>query len=231
MIVPSSLVKEPTQLAADRRPPLRSRWSPKARRWYQRLLSGLTHHQAQGRILRVMTLTTAPRALERDLNADFQALKKRILRKWPCKFDYWKLRTSEGNGVLHIIYSGIYIPVAWIKQAWSEVHGGSYIVYMQKLRGKRKSMVNYLMGHYLPAHASDLGIYTRMSWSWGWVFRGFAGAWRWFWKRGPSMADVIFDWTRLMMRADPLFSYNTMRGRVYQQTVLKKRGIRSVVAW
>ena len=227
--VSSSLVKEPTQLAGAGRPALRSRWSPKARRWYQRLLSGLTHHQAQGRILRVMTLTTAPRALDRDLNADFQALKKRILRKWPCRFDYWKLRTSEGNGVLHIIYAGIYIPVAWLKQAWSEVHGGSYIVYLQKLRGKRKSMVNYLMGHYLPAHASDLGIYTRMSWSWGWVFRGFAGAWRWFWKRGPTMFDAIFEWNRLMCRNEPLISYKRMRGRLWKQTKLKKEGRLSLV--
>jgi len=214
--VPSSLVTEPTNLAGSR---LRSRWSPKARRWYQRLLSGLTHHKSQGRILRVMTLTTAPGACDRDLNADFQALKKRILRKWPCKFDYWKLRTSEGNGVLHIIYSGIYIPVAWLKQVWSEVHGGSYIVYLQKLRGKRKKMINYLMGHYLPAHAGGR-LYTRMSWSWGWVFRGFAGAWRYFWKKGPTMYDAIYDWTKLMRRADPLFSYNTMRNRVYKQTKL-----------
>jgi len=214
MLVPSSLVTEPTQLAGTQRP-FRSRWSPKARRWYQRLLSGLTHHQAQGRILRVMTLTTCPGAQDLDLNASFQALKKRILRKWPCKFNYWKLRTSEGNGVLHIIYSGIFIPVAWIKQNWAEVHGGSYIVFMQKLRGKRKSMVNYLMSHYLPAHADDRGIYARMSWSWGWVFRGFAGAWRWFWKRGPTMLDAIEGWTMLMRREEPLISYKRMRGRLY----------------
>ena len=222
----SSLVTEGTKLAGRSR----SRWTPKVRRWYQRILSGATHHQAQGRILRVITLTTRPEARDLDLNASFQALKKRILRKWPCKFDYWKLRTSEGNGVLHIVYSGIFIPVAWLKQSWREIHVGSYIVYIQKLRGKRKRVVNYLMGHYLPSHG-DLGIYSRMSWSWGWVFRGFAGAWKYTWKRASTFYDAIYDWNKLMRRKDPEYYYKMKRNLLYKQTVLKKVGIRSVVCW
>jgi len=205
------------------RSPGQGSWGPKARRWYQRLLSGAAHHTANRRILRVMTLTTAPEARGLDLNSSFQALRKRILRRWSGGFEYWKLRTSEGNGVLHIIFAGSYIPVAWLKQAWSEVHGGSYIVYIQKLRGKRKRMVNYLMGHYLPSH-DNYRIYTRMSWSWGWVFRGFAGAWRWFWRKGPTMYDAIFEWNKLMRRAEPLISYKRMRGMLYKQTKLIKKG-------
>lgn len=219
-----SLVREPTKLATDGP---RSRWSPKARRWYQRLLSGATHHQAMGHQLRVITLTTSPEARAArglDLNDSFQVLAKRIKRKWGIRFDYWKLRTSEGNGVLHIIYAGSFIPVTWLKQNWIEIHR-SPIVFIQKLRGKRKRMINYLMGHYLPAHAGDAGIYSRMSWSWGWVFRGFAGAWRWFWRRGPTMTDTIVEWNKLMRRGDPLTSYKRMRGLLWKQTKLKKEGI------
>lgn len=223
----TSLVKERTNLATAPR----SRWTPKVRRWYHRILSGATHHQANGRILRVITLTTRPEARDRDLNADFQALKKRILRKWPCRFDYWKLRTSEGHGVLHIVYSGIFIPVAWLKQAWAAVHGGSHIVYIQKLRGNRKRVVNYLMGHYLPSHADRYEIYSRMSWSWGWVFRGFAGAWKYTWKTANTFYEALEAWNRLMRRSDPLWFYREKRGLLYEQTVLKKRGIIGTVVF
>ncbi|MBA7550045.1 hypothetical protein ES705_42551 [subsurface metagenome] len=91
------------------------------------------------------------------------------------------------------------------------------------MRFRRKRLVNYLMKHYLPAH--DLrGIYTRMSWSWGWVFRGFCGAWKWFWKRGPTMYDAIHGWNMLMRKDNPLWYYKNMRGLLYKQTILKKRG-------
>ena len=210
MLTPTSLVTEPTKVA------IRSRWSPKARRWYQRLLSGVTHHQANRRVLRVITLTSASRDL--DINDSWQVLLKRIRRKWSAGFEYWKLRTSEGNDVLHIIFSGPWIPQSWLSRSWKEIHL-SPIVYIQKLRQKRKKLISYLMTHYLPAH-DDGRLYTRMSWSWGWVFRGFAGAWRWFWKKGPTRYDVIFEWNKLMRRADPLLYWRMKRNLLYKQTKL-----------
>jgi len=230
----SSLVREPTKLATSVRRPAdsgrrTSSWSPKARRWYQRLLSGITHHQANRRVLRVLTLTSSLDApAQEDLNSSWQVLRKRIDRKFG-RLEYWKLRTSEGHGVLHIIYSGSYIPQSWLSRSWQDIHA-SPVVYIQKLRFKRKRLINYLMTHYLPAH-DDGRLYTRMSWSWGWVFRGFAGAWRWFWKKGPTRYDAIFEWNKLMRRADPLLYWKMKRNLLYKQTVLKKRGIRSVVSW
>lgn len=219
MLVPSSLVREPTKVA------MRSRWSPKARRWYQRLLSGVTHHQANRRRLRVITLTSSSRAL--DINDSWQVLLKRIRRRWRSGFEYWKLRTSEGNDVLHIIFSGPWIPQSWLSCSWEEIHA-SPIVYIQELRQKRKRLISYLMTHYLPAH-DDGRLYTRMSWSWGWVFRGFAGAWRWFWRKGPTRYDAIYNWNKLMRRKDPLWYYKEKRNLLYKQTVLKKVGIMSLV--
>jgi len=227
MLVSSSLVTEPTKVATHG---FKSRWSPKARRWYQRLLSGVTHHQGNRRRLRVITLTSGPAALGLDLNDSFQALLKRIRRRWASSgFEYWKLRTSEGLGVLHIIFSGPWIPHSWLSRSWEEVHA-SPIVYIQELRQTRKKMISYLMRHYLPAH-DDGRLYTRMSWSWGWVFRGFVGAWRWFWKRGPTRYDAIFEWNKLMCRAEPLVYYKMKRGTLYEQTVLKKRGIMGTVVF
>ncbi len=226
MMSTPSLVRVPTKLAV----PHVSSWSPKARRWYQRVLSGVTHHQANRRILRVITLTSGPRAPPQDeINASWQVLRKRIVRKWHIKLEYWKLRTSEGNGVLHIIYSGPYIPQRWLSRNWAEIHN-SPIVYIQKMRFKKKRLVNYLMKHYLPAHDHG-GLYTRMSWSWGWVFRGFCGAWKWFWKRGPTRYEAIIEWNKLMRRANPLWYYKNMRGLLYEQTLLKKRGIYGTVVF
>jgi hypothetical protein len=156
-------------------------------------------------------------------------LRKRIMRKWSMKMEYWKLRTSEGRGVLHIIYSGPYIPQRWLSRNWAEIHN-SPIVYIQKMRFKKKRLVNYLMKHYLPAHDVG-GLYTRMSWSWGWVFRGFCGAWKWFWKRGPNRYEVLIEWNKLMRRANPLWYYKNMRGLLYEQTLLKKRGIYGTVVF
>ncbi len=194
------------------------------------MLSGVTHHEANRRRIRVMTLTTSPRGrVEGDLNADFQVLRKRIIRKFGCRFDYWKLRTSEGNGVLHILYVGPWIPQSWLSVNWGEIHH-SCVVYIQEFKRRRKRLVSYLMSHYLPAH-DEPRLYTRMSWSWGWVFRGFCGAWRYFWKKGPTMYDVIYGWNRLMRRDNPLFYYKMMRGLLYEQTLLKKRGVYGAIVF
>ncbi|MBA7554265.1 hypothetical protein ES705_46878 [subsurface metagenome] len=175
-------------------------------------------------------MTSGPGAPPQDeINASWQVLRKRIVRKWRIKLEYWKLRTSEGNGVLHIIYSGPFIPQRWLSRNWAEIHN-SPIVYIQKMRFKKKRLVNYLMNHYLPAHDVG-GLYTRMSWSWGWVFRGFCGAWRWFWKRGPTRYDAIIEWNKLMRRDNPLWYYKNMRGLLYEQTLLKKRGIYGTVVF
>ncbi|MBA7677795.1 hypothetical protein ES703_86059 [subsurface metagenome] len=194
------------------------------------MLSGVTHHEANRRRIRVITLTTSPRGrVEGDLNADFQVLRKRIVRKFGSKFDYWKLRTSEGNGVLHILYVGTYVPQSWLSKNWGEIHN-SPVVWIQEFQRRRKRLVSYLMSHYLPAH-DEPRLYTRMSWSWGWVFRGFCGAWRYFWKKGPTMYDAIYDWNKLMRRKDPEYYYKMKRNKLYVQTVLKKRGIMGIVTF
>ncbi|MBA7708539.1 hypothetical protein ES703_117441 [subsurface metagenome] len=233
----SSLVRVPTKRATSVSRPAdsgrrTSSWSPKARRWFQRMLSGVTHHEANRRRIRVITLTTSPRAraLGADLNADFQVLRKRIMRRWPgAGFNYWKLRTSEGNGVLHVLYVGPWIPQSWLSQNWDEVHN-SPVVWIQEFKRRRKRLVSYLLSHYLPAHG-DRGLYTRMSWSWGWVFRGFASAWAYVWKHGDTMYDAIFEWNKLMRRKDPHYYYKMKRGLLYEQTVLKKRGIMGTVVF
>lgn len=70
-----------------------------------------------------------------------------------------------------------------------------------------------------------------MSWSWSWVFRGFATAWAYVWKNGDTMYEAIYDWNKLMRRKDPEYYYKMRRKLIYEQTVLKKRGIMGTVVF
>jgi hypothetical protein len=70
------------------------------------LMNGLTVGKSRRERLRFMTLTSSPESVGWNLNADFRALKMRVLRKYGFKMKYWKIRTNEGNGVLHIVFRG-----------------------------------------------------------------------------------------------------------------------------
>lgn len=150
-------------------------YTKKQRRAFQRLMSGLTVGKSRRERLRFMTLTSSPESVGRNLNADFRALKMRILRKYGFKMKYWKIRTNEGNGVLHIIFRGKYIPQKWLSEQWADIHK-SPIVDIRSLHETRKGLtgiVFYLVGSYLAKQS-----FERMSWGYSWVFPAFVRSWR-----------------------------------------------------
>jgi hypothetical protein len=122
-----------------------------------------------------MTLTSSPEAKGRNLNADFRALKMRILRKYHFKMKYWKIRTNEGNGVLHIVFRGKFIPQRWLSEQWADIHK-SPVVDIRSLYETRKGLtgiVFYLVGNYLAKQS-----FERMSWGYSWVFPAFVSYWK-----------------------------------------------------
>jgi len=136
-------------------------YTKKQRRAFQRLMSGLTVGRSRRERLRFMTLTSSPESVGRNLNDDFRALKMRILRKYGFKMKYWKIRTNEGNGVLHIIFRGKYIPQKWLSEQWADIHK-SPIVDIRSLHETRKGLteiVFFLVGNYLARQS-----FERMSW-------------------------------------------------------------------
>ena len=150
-------------------------YTKKQRRAFQRLISGLTVGKSRRERLRFMTLTSSPESVGRSLNADFRALKMRILRKYHFKMKYWKIRTNEGNGVLHIIFRGKYIPQKWLSAQWADIHK-SPIVDIRSLYETRKGLtgiVFYLVGNYLAKQS-----FERMSWGYSWVFPAFVSYWK-----------------------------------------------------
>jgi len=168
-------------------------WSPKQKRFFQRLMSGLTRAMHMGNRVRFLTLTSAVGSDPARLSKDFQVLRKRIEHAFGVLLEYCKINTSEGNGVIHALFVGAFIPQEWISKAWSEIHGGSMVVDIREVRLRKKSDVKS-MGRYLVSQYLARQSYERMSNSWGWVFRGFVGVWRGLVSRhGVKLALVIWN--------------------------------------
>lgn len=155
--------------------------SDKYSRIFQRMVTGLQIAKNQEAFMRFMTLTTARRVL-RPIENSFNLLKMRIQRATykkdgfkGFKFNrYFKLRTSEGFGVLHIIYWGRFIPQNWLSKNWHNIHGAK-IVDIRKCYSRRRKvngLVGYLLSRYLQRQPIE-----RMSYGWKWAWLGFCKSW------------------------------------------------------
>ena len=183
-----------------------STWNSKQRRTFQRILAGLKRARAQRKRIRIITLTSPPGhprtvAGGKLLATRFQILRKRIIRKWKCSFEYIRIRTSEGFGVLHIIYKGAYIPHSWLKKQWSDIHGAE-IVFIQALRGQKR-LARYLVSNYVAGHHT----FMRQSWSWRWCFRGFVGVWLQIRRRALDMQSAIREFDIILKQRNPRAYY------------------------
>jgi hypothetical protein len=174
----------------------------KQRRAFQRLMSGLTVGKSRHERLRFMTLTSSLESRERSLNADFRALKMRILRKYHFKMEHWKIRTNEGNGVLHIVFRGKYMPQQWLSEQWTDIHKSS-IVDIRSLCDTRKGLIGivfYLVGNYLAKQS-----FERMSWGYSWVFPAFVSCWKRLIEK-YGFKQALYLWRRLLCSSSIVYS-------------------------
>lgn len=209
--MPSYLVTNPHNLPSQTR---HGGWNSKQRRTFQRILSGLKRASYERKRVRIITLTSPashPRTVAGGhlLTSRFQILRKRILRKWGCEFEYLRLRTSEGFGVLHVVYKGAFIPHSWLKKQWYDIHGAQ-IVFIQALHG-RKRLARYLVSNYMAGHHS----FMRQSWSWRWVFRGFVGVWYRIRRNAVDIGGAIREFDIILRQRNP--------GTYYLEHYNKKR--------
>jgi hypothetical protein len=130
------------------------------------------------------------------------------MRKWGIKLEYWRVKTSEGYGVLHVLLSSPYIPQPWLKRNWQEIHGAE-IVDIRMIKGKKR-LTRYLIGQYLSKQEDNYRdgkwcppIYSRQSWSWGWCFRGFVGVWKRILGYAESLAQALRLWDSCLRARDP----------------------------
>lgn len=132
--------------------------------------------------MRFMTLTTA-KTQKRTLVRSFQVLRQRVMRATyekdgfiGFKFNrYFCIRTSEGNGVLHVVFWGRFIPQTWLSRNWLDIHGAhrADIRACYTKRRKVNGLVGYLLTNYLQRQPIE-----RMSYGWLWAWLGFCKSWQ-----------------------------------------------------
>lgn len=94
----------------------------------------------------------------------------------PLKFEYFKVETSEGGGVLHVLYKGDYLPYNFVSDNWMDIHN-SWDVNIKAINKTKKDLTKtamYVISQYVSNQGSS---YVRSSQSWKWVFRGFKKTW------------------------------------------------------
>lgn len=178
-----------------------SKWDEKQRRCYHRLLSGCKSAVVNGLVLRFMTLTSKFPILcksdELQLNKDFQVLRKRILKMFGSHIQYCKVRTNEGNGVLHIVYSGCFIPYRWLNVNWEEIHG-AWNVDIQLVSGNPEGISRYFVNQYIAGQSS----FVRMSRSKHWLPVGAVCVWnniKNIYRREKGMDFCVSMWEKWLM--------------------------------
>ena len=175
----------------------------------------------------------------KDLNEHFRVLKGRLLRLRPVDlvkagyisrsdavyyyghskmykrfpFDYFKVITNEGNGVIHILYRGWFIPYNWLVDNWQDIHN-SWEVNIQRIAKLKKSVrgvAGYIVGQYVAGQ--DVS-YVRFSQSWSWVYRGYVEDWNIFkkWFHGKDLIRVWNGKLRYMISLDVQSSFDLLTG-------------------
>jgi len=147
-------------------------------------------------------LTTATKS-DRDINDSFEILKKRLTRKYG-QFTYCKIKTNEGNGVLHIATAGLpYISQKWLSNQWKSIHGAP-VVWVSEINNAW-STSNYMVTHYMESQKCS---YTRYSSSADWIQKGYTQIYIYLknhfrrWKdayRWEGTGDWIYpvDWAKV----------------------------------
>lgn len=94
----------------------------------------------------------------------------------PFSFEYVKVRTDEGNGLIHLCYRGKWLPYNFVSSLWMEIHN-SWNVSISLVDSSEKGckwVSAYLVSQYMSGQGTS---YQRSSMSAGWVFSGFKSLW------------------------------------------------------
>jgi len=163
----------------------------KYKRCFHRVMSGIE----RGGELRFLTLTSSTSS-PLDIQRSWRKLYMRMVRRQMIT-GYIKVTEITKSGLLHlhVLFRGSYVAQAWLSKVWSSIHGAE-VVDIRKAYGKSG------VGRYMAKYMSKGG--ERYSWSYGWVYRGFAGVWmeakRVVRQRSPAgdlgrnMANLLAFW-------------------------------------
>ena len=184
-------------------------WDRKQKRGYHRIQSCLTYWQANGYQVLWVMLSTAVGGDASKLAYHHQRLRQRIeARLGYGGLQHFQVRTSEGNGVLHIFWAwradngfrqrSFYVKQDWLSEQWQGIHGAE-IVWICRVRGSRVSrnkLSRYCMAQYVGGQAG----YEYMSWSWGRTF-GFplVACWKWLKQKARYNRSLLLHWWSIFL--------------------------------
>ena len=99
-----------------------------------------------------------------------------IYEKSKFKFTYFKVKTSEGAGVLHIVFRKDHnvpkLPQEWVSQEWAKIWHGSWNVNLQQIKYSDSVKTSfYIIRGYIQNQPV-----VRISYGHQWVYQGFRKA-------------------------------------------------------
>ncbi len=146
-------------------------WTKQQKRVFNRLISWCYEAKSRNCQISRIDLTTADNGPAHLLRRHLQELRRRVERDLGYKgVETFVVETSEGNGVLHMVWAWagdrpFIIDQGWLSEQWDTIHG-AYIVYIQRMNLGNNSIRR--VGRYFALQylADQRGALVRMSWSW-----------------------------------------------------------------
>lgn len=147
--------------------------SKKQKRVYASALSGVKRAMGRRKNVFFLTLTSAVGSGNK-LAVHWDLLVKRIRRELNYKFEYMKVETSEGNGVIHALFHSAFdgwkydAIHAYLSVLWQELHNSPIVWCTSVGHSVRSKICGYMM-----QYVSKQTGFLRQSCSLNWIFKGW----------------------------------------------------------
>jgi hypothetical protein len=180
-------------------------WSQKQRYAYFKILSGLKRASISEKRARHLVLTTSAdptvKGNSKQLYDDAKEFAKRVRRLTPLKlilagfilsneankyypskpleerlyFQYHRVRTNEGNGVLHYVVVSDFIPYHWITKTWDEIHKSPNVSIIEISPDNYGDRARYIVTQYVASQGTS---YVRSSMTKNFIFPKWASTYQ-----------------------------------------------------
>jgi len=153
-----------------------TRWLTKQqRKAYHRIASGIYYRSAKGWRLRFLTLTLKEGS-NNDIHECFRVLKERIRRKFK-DFEYFAVKIDGSRPHMHLVYFGSFMLQRWLRAAWLEITGDSFVVDIRSTREPiydPQRLAGYCISQYVTYQEGTI----RFSKSKNWLPKGWNDVWK-----------------------------------------------------
>lgn len=193
-------------------------WTRQQKSAYGRCLSFFREAYGRGCQMLWLNLTTV---VGDTVNGDrltehFKELRRRIENRYGYQIAYFKVETTEGGGVLHVVLAiksdtPVWIGQRWLSSQWLDIHG-AHRVWISRIgvrAHESRSVSKYIVSQYVAGGQGSA--FKRYSYSW-WRCRVALGKGWHVLKReyqllkraGDKFSEVVNAWATLLYTGDCL---------------------------